>query len=1267
MVFRIFVEKKEPHNVEAKKIFAEIKNNLEIGWLKGLRVVNRYDVEGITEEIFEKAKHIIFSEPMADRIIDALPSDNNNIIFAVESLPGQYDQRADTCSQCIQILTEGIRPAVRTAKVYILETDSVSNINDTEKIKDYLINKVESREASLDEVQTLNEEYDIPYTVETFDGFINLNREELSELLREYSLAMDIDDILFCQDYFKNSENRDPTITEIRMIDTYWSDHCRHTTFLTEITDVEIENDAVKKAFENYLYLRNDVYGENKKNKSVTLMDIATIGAKYLKRHGKLNRLDESQEINACSVNIKVNINGRDEDYLLMFKNETHNHPTEIEPFGGAATCLGGAIRDPLSGRSYVYQAMRVTGAADPRAKVSETLKNKLPQSKITRTAADGFSSYGNQIGIASGGIYEVYHPNYVAKRMELGAVIGAAPKANVVREVPIPGDVIILLGGKTGRDGCGGATGSSKSHTSESLNKSGAEVQKGNPVEERKIQRLFRNSRVTTMIKRCNDFGAGGISVAIGELADSLYIDLSLVPKKYDGLDGTELAISESQERMAVVVANEHADAFIREASLENLEATKVAVVTNDNRLKMSWNGNQILSIQREFLNSNGAKKQTKIKVSENNNMLSGDIFNILSEKIKDDDIKQEYINLLSDLNICSQKGLVEQFDSSIGAGTVVSPFGGRHRLTPSQFMAAKIPVLHGDTDTSSVMAYGFSPYVSQKSPYLGAMYAVIESVSKLIAGGVKLSDIYLSLQEYFPRADSPEKFGLPFEALLGALEAQMNLEVAAIGGKDSMSGSYSFEDEYTGGKVNIAVPPTLVSFAAGTASADEIITNDFQKVNSNVYLLKPYYNEDGTINFTDLKNLYGYINRLMKEGMILSSYAVGYGGIGEAVFKMCVGSGMGFSFDDLKIGRGELFASYYGAFIVEAKSTLPNGELIGVTTPSGNITIFDTVMSISELTYKWLLPLEDIFPTEMRKINEDISLTIPKIEYPFGYSAPIPSYNSYQSSVKPRVFIPVFPGTNCEYDTAKKFNDAGGLSDIFVFRNLTSQAISESIDIFAQKIANSQIIALPGGFSAGDEPDGSAKFIVTIFRNPKIAEAVRNLLFVRNGLILGICNGFQALIKLGLLPYGDIKEVMTEDDPTLTFNRIGRHQSYVAYTRVASVKSPWFSGVKTGDVHAIPISHGEGRLWINDDKLNAIIKTGQIASQYCDLNGNPTMHPYYNPNSSVYAIEGLFSPDGRVFGKMGHSERNGKNVMKNIPGNKSQMIFASGVKYFK
>ena len=1271
MVFRILVEKKDPHDTEAKNLLTELKYHFDFEWLKNLRIVSRYDVEGISEEAFEKAKRDIFFDPVSDIALESLPAaENGRAVFAAQSLPGQYDQRADSCSQCLQIIAGGPRPLVRCAKIYIIGTCGGAQIpqGELDKAKKYIINPVECREAPLEPYQTLHMERDIPLTVETLFGFTELGAEQLGDFAKAHSFSMEFDDLLFCQNYFKNTERRDPTITEMRMIDAYWSDHCRHTTFLTEITDAEIADPMVKEAFMDYLEQRSEVYSK----KSVSLMDLATIGAKYQKMQGKLPGLDESEEVNACSVEIKVDIDGGTEDYLLMFKNETHNHPTEIEPFGGAATALGGDIRDVLAGRAFAYQGMRITGSADPRKKADETIPNKLPQFKITRTAANGFSSYGNQFGAPAGLVCEIYHENYAAKRMELGAVIGAVPKAHVQRMRPIPGDAIILLGGKTGRDGCGGATSSSNSQSAESLKTGGAEVQKGDPLEERKILRLFKKPHVAQMIKRCNDFGAGGVSVAIGELSDSIFVDLSLVPAKYEGLDGTELAISESQERMAVVVANENAASFMHEAKLENLEATKVATVTNDNRLRMAWNGNQILSLDRGFLNSNGAKKQTKVSVPRKDPEKTKDILGLLHRKIQNEDLKQAYADLLSDLNVCSQKGLSEQFDFSVGAGTVLSPFGGQHRLTPSQVMAAKIPVYRGRTDTCSVMAHGFSPYISEISPYMGSLYAVVESVSKLVAAGVELSDMTLSFQEYFPRANTPEKFGLPFESLLGALSAQTALEVASIGGKDSMSGSFSYEGE-EGETINIDVPPTLVSFAVGITNAEKIVSNEFKSNSSYVYLLKPLYKQDGTVDLGDLKNLYGYLGKLIRENMILSAYAIGFGGIGEAIFKMCAGNGIGFSASGA-IDQKELFSSFYGAFVVESSAILPHGELIGRTKPSADITINGETMDLNDLTFKWLSPLEEVFPTGLHDINEQASASAPQIEYHKRPLAARPNQPNliyganYINQAAPRALIPVFPGTTGEYDAAKQIEEAGGFGDIFVFCNKTPQEIFESVEMLCQKLLNCQMLILPGGFSGGDEPGGAGKFIAAVFREPKITEALRHLLFKRDGLALGLGNGFQALVRLGLLPYGDIKENLEEGGLMVTFNKTGRHRSDVAYTRVASVKSPWFAEVKVGDVHAIPVSHGEGRIYFAaDDLADALIQSGQIATQYCDLGGNAAMHPYFNPGASALAIEGIFGPDGRIFGKMGHSERNGRNILKNVPGNKSQMLFTSGVRYFK
>ena len=1270
MVFRILVEKKEPHNVEAKKMFDELKNWFGLSGFTDLRIIARYDIEfeseDIGREIFERAKNTVFAEPATEMIVEELPNSSNLALVAIEPLPGQYDQTADTTAQCLQVLASNLgftiaAPEVKCAKIYIFEGLSESEL---QKVKNYLINPVESRETTLDIPSTLKVEYEIPTTVETIDGFINLNGDELREFLGKYALAMEYDDILCCQDYFKHQERRDPTITEIRMLDAYWSDHCRHTTFNTIITDVEIAEDCVKEAFEDYLDLRAEVYGDKLSSRPVTMMDMATIAAKYLKKQGLLKNLDESEEVNACSVNIKVNIDGVDEDYLLMFKNETHNHPTEIEPFGGASTCLGGAIRDPLSGRSYVYQAMRITGAADPRKTESETIKNKLPQQKITRVAAKGNSSYGNQIGVAAGALYELYHEGYAAKRMELGAIVAATPKSNVRRAVPTEGDVIILVGGRTGRDGIGGAAGSSKSHTLDSLQTAGAEVQKGDAFEERKLLRLFRKPNVTQMIKRCNDFGAGGVSVAIGELADSIFVDLSLVPTKYDGLDGTELAISESQERMAVVVSAADCDAFIREAELESLEATKVAMVTNDGRLRMSWNGNQIVSLSREFLNSNGAPKKMSAAVREKREESINSIFNIMYDKIKNtnnssEDIKASYETLLTDLNICGQKGIVDMFDSSAGGNTVIAPLGGEQRLSPAQFMAAKIPVLDGDTNTSSVMAYGFSPYISEVSPYRGALYAVVESVSKLIAAGVNREGIHLSFQEYFPAiGGDPKRFGVPFEALLGALEAQVKLELAAIGGKDSMSGTYT--DNENG--IKIDVPPTLVSFAVGTADATKIVSNEFKRSGSFVYLLKPLYNADNIVDFDDLKNLYTYLGKLIEEGKILSSYALGFGGIGEAVFKMCVGNGIGFAFGD-NITQSELFASYYGAFIVESKTELPLGILLGETVAQPNIHINNKILDLNELTYKWLLPLEKIFPTELSSINEDVKEKVTMIDY---HARPQKT-SSYSNHARPRVLIPIFPGVSGEYEAMRHFEEAGALVDTFVFRNLDPRDINQSIDLFARMIGETQILMFPGGFSGGDGPVGNGAFGAAICRHPKITDAICNLMDNHDGLILGLGSGFQTLIKLGLLPYGEIRENMSENSPTITVNRIGRHQSTLVYTRVASVKSIWFSNVKVGDIHVLPISHGDGRFFASEETVAELVQNGQIAAQYCDINGEPTMHPYYNPSESVSAVEALFSPDWRILGKMGQNDRTGANIMKNVSGNSDQMIFHSGVRYFR
>ncbi len=1240
MVYRIFVEKQPAHAVEARSLFADIRENLMITSLDAVRVLNRYDIEGISEEIFAKAKTTIFSEPQSDIIFDEVKVENGDTVFAVEYLPGQFDQRADSCAQCVQLITYEDRPAVRTARVYVLSGKLTEG--EIAKIKAYVINPVESREASLNKPETLKEVFDIPTTVETIDGFITYNEDELKAFLKEYALAMDLDDVKFCQKYFVEEEKRDPTISEIRLIDSYWSDHCRHTTFLTAIDEVKIGEKYIEDTYNDYLEKRKFVYGERKKN--ISLMDMGTIAAKYLKKRGVLKNMDESEEINACSIKIKVDVDGDIQDWLLMFKNETHNHPTEIEPFGGAATCLGGAIRDPLSGRAYVYQAMRVTGCADPRVAVAETIPGKLPQSKITHGASAGYSSYGNQIGLATGAVYELYHPNYVAKHLEIGAVVGAAPECNVVRERPEPGDVIILLGGKTGRDGCGGATGSSKAHTTESLTTCGAEVQKGNPPEERKIQRLFRNGDVTRLIKRCNDFGAGGVSVAIGELADGLDIDLSKVPKKYEGLDGTELAISESQERMAVVVRASDVDRFREYASAENLESTVVATVTEEARLKMLWNGKYIIDLSREFLNSNGAEKHTTIEITpvKEANILDG-----YKATLDTANTEKAFKELISDLNICSQRGLVEKFDSSIGAGTVVMPYGGKYQLTQPQYMAAKIPVLEGETDTASVMAYGYDPFLSEKSPYHGAMYAVVESVAKLVAAGIDYKTVYLTFQEYFERTNGkPERWGKPMAALLGSLKAQLELNIAAIGGKDSMSGTFE----------NIDVPPTLVSFAIAPMDAKKIVTPEFKAAGDKVYYFAPKYNEDNTVDFASLRELFEKVYAIAAAGKAKAIYTVDAGGVAEGIMKMSFGNRIGFKAD--AIDADILYKSNYGAFIIESADEL-DGILLGTTTDDFKITVNGASFCVGQLSDLWENTLEKVFPTKVEAIKAE---TTEKFSCTTRAKA-----HHIDTFAKPRVVIPVFPGTNCEYDTMRRFVKAGAAADIFVLRNLDAKALGDAVDEFVKLIDNAQMFMIPGGFSGGDEPDGSGKFITAVLRNPKVKAAVTRLLEERDGLALGICNGFQALVKSGLLPYGKIMDEMNAECPTLTFNTIGRHQSMMVRTRISSVKSPWLMGVNEGDIHSIPISHGEGRFYASEELIRSLAANGQIATQYVDMNGDPTMDIRYNPNGSMFAIEGILSPDGRILGKMGHSERLGRNVAVNIEGDKDQKIFESGVKYFK
>lgn len=1236
-VFRIYVEKKKPFAVEAKGLLSDIKTALQLDGLTGLRTINRYDVEGISQQDFKLATPTIFSEPPVDNIYYDLPKFRKERVFAAEYLPGQFDQRADSCEQCIQLLTQGERPRVRSAKIYVLEGELSGE--QFEQVKSYIINPVESREASLALYDTLDVKYKIPTKVETLGGFTALDEAGLSAFIENYALAMDLDDIKFCQQYFKETEKRDPTITEIRMIDTYWSDHCRHTTFLTNIDKVTIHSDYIKDTFDDYVLTRDELY-KGRTDKPMTLMDLATIAAKRLKKEGLLKDLDESEEINACSVHIDVEVNGETEKWLLMFKNETHNHPTEIEPFGGAATCLGGAIRDPLSGRSYVYQAMRVTGASNPLVPVEETIPGKLPQRKITVGAAQGYSSYGNQIGLATGQVAEVYHPGYVAKRLEIGAVVGAAPVENVVRERPAASDIIILLGGKTGRDGCGGATGSSKSHTLESLENCGAEVQKGNPPEERKLQRLFRNPEATRLIKRCNDFGAGGVSVAIGELADGLLIDLDAVPKKYNGLDGTELAISESQERMAVVVAKEDADAFIALASEENLLATRVAVVTEEPRLRMNWNGNMIVDLSREFLNSNGAAKHTDIEIEEP----------ALKPVHTYTNTPESWKQLLTELNVCSQKGLVERFDSTIGASTVLMPYSGILQTTPSQAMAAKIPVLHGETNTSSLMGWGFNPDLSAQSPYHGAVYAVVESVAKVVAVGGSRKQCWLTFQEYFERTkNTPTRWGKPLSALLGAYLAQTKLGIGAIGGKDSMSGSFE----------EIDVPPTLVSFAVSVADAGTVLSPEFKQAGNQVVLLLPEYDENGLPDFESVKQVFDTVEELIRSGKAKSAWTLGYGGVAEGIAKMCFGNHLGFYFTSA-LSDELLFNPVYGGFILELNGDYqPAGALrvLGVISPEPVIRLdSERSVQVGELSQLTEAVMEPVFPLNIKTEDGPVEA--------FEYQSDERAAPAVKAA-KPKVLIPVFPGTNCEYDTARAFEKAGAEPEIFVIRNLSSSQIQESLDAFVGKVNESQIIMIPGGFSGGDEPEGSAKFITSFFRNPRLKDAVHELLKQRDGLMLGICNGFQALVKLGLVPYGEIVD-LTENSPTLTFNSIGRHQSMMVNTRICSNKSPWLMHTHVGDVHSIAISHGEGRFVADEALIRSMADNGQIATQYIDLEGKPTQNIRFNPNSSVYSIEGITSPDGRILGKMGHSERIGTYVCKNVPGVKDQLIFKAGVDYF-
>ena len=1224
MVYRVYVEKKVGQTHEADSLLKEIKDFLQIEGLSSVRVLNRYDAENIEESLFNYAVNTVFSEPQVDDVSYDVPT--GQIVFAVEPLPGQYDQRADSAAQCIQIISQGNRPLIRTAKVYVLAGDLTEE--NVSAIKKHVINAVESREASLELPETLVAQYAAPETVATVEGFIALDDAGLSELLDKLGLAMDLDDLKFLQNYFRDEEHRDPTITEIRVVDTYWSDHCRHTTFSTHLDNIQIHDKAVADAYQRYLDARIEVYGEEKASKRPqTLMDIATIGAKTLKKRGLLPELDESEEINACSIHVTATVNGEDQDWLLMFKNETHNHPTEIEPFGGAATCIGGCIRDPLSGRAYVHQAMRVTGAGDPRKSLKDTLPGKLPQRKLCQTAAAGYSSYGNQIGLATGHVAELYHDGYVAKRLECGAVVAAAPAYNVRRERPAPGDIIVLLGGRTGRDGIGGATGSSKSHNMKSLTTMASEVQKGNAPEERKIQRLFRDANVTRLIKRCNDFGAGGVSVAIGELADGLRIDLDAVRKKYEGLDGTEIAISESQERMAVVVAPEDVDAFIAAAEKENLEAYRVAVVTEEARMVMSWKGNEIANLSREFLNTNGAVKHVAVEVADRKNA--------------DCAVKSDLRTIASGLKFASQRGLVERFDSTIGAGSVLMPFGGKNQSTPTQAMAAKLPVLPGQfTDQASLFAWGCDPDLLSADPYVGAQASIISSVAKVVAAGADYKTVYLTLQEFFERLRTePLRWGKPFQALLGALDAQLNLGAAAIGGKDSMSGTFMDKD----------VPPTVISFAIAPVKSADVISNEFKEAGHPVYLF-------GTANISDydgLKKSWEQYHALCQAGKVKASWAVDAGGIAEAVMKMSFGNDIGF----ISENDAALYGPAYGMILAELTEECDCGQLIGRTTAEPVIIYGGETVAISELYELNTAVLEKVYPTKTKETDRKITA--------FGENA-VCNIAPAVKVAKPKVLIPVFPGTNCEFDSARAVMAAGGDAEIVVIRNLTAEDVARSVETVAAKIADSQMIFIPGGFSGGDEPDGSAKFITAFFRNPAIKEQVTKLLDERDGLMCGICNGFQALIKLGLVPYGKIIDT-DENCPTLTFNTIARHQSRIVRTRVASNKSPWLSLMNVGDIVNVPISHGEGRFFASEELALQLAANGQIATQYVDLNGEPTMDAAFNPNGSLFAIEGITSPDGRVFGKMGHSERIGAGLYKNVPGEYDIRMFEAAVKYFK
>ena len=1248
-VKRIYVEKKAPYAVRAKELKEEVRQYLGITALRDVRVLIRYDVENLSDATYKQALMTVFSEPPVDNCYEeSFTMDPDAFCFSVEYLPGQFDQRADSAEQCVKLLNEKEDPVIRSATTYVFEGEI--NEEDRRRIKEYCINPVDSRETNEKKPETLVQKFDEPADVAIFDGFQSMPEDELKKLYDSLNLAMTFKDFLHIQKYFAGEEKRDPSVTEIRVLDTYWSDHCRHTTFLTELKNVSFDEGYYKKpieeTYQEYYAAHKEMFA-GRDDKFVSLMDIALLAMRQLKKAGKLDDMEESDEINACSIVVPVEIDGKEEEWLVFFKNETHNHPTEIEPFGGAATCLGGAIRDPLSGRGYVYQAMRVTGAADPTVSMKDTLPGKLPQRKITTGAAHGYSSYGNQIGLATGLVNEVYHPNYVAKRMEIGAVMGAAPRRNVIRENSDPGDIIILLGGRTGRDGIGGATGSSKAHTTKSIDVCGAEVQKGNAPTERKIQRLFRREEVSSIIKKCNDFGAGGVSVAIGELADGLEVNLDKVPKKYAGLDGTELAISESQERMAVVVAKADVDRMLGFAAEENLEAVVVAEVTESPRLVLKWRGKTIVDISRAFLDTNGAHQETDVEVT-----MPDQDKNYFKEKKDAHDLKRAWLDTLRDLNVCSQKGLVEMFDSSIGASTVTMPYGGKTQHTPIQTMIAKLPVLEGKCDTVTMMSYGMDPYLTSWSPYHGAVYAVISSVAKIVAAGGDYSKIRFTFQEYFRRLGTdPKRWGEPMAALLGAYDAQMKLGLPSIGGKDSMSGSFN----------DIDVPPTHCSFAVDVATLQDVVSPELKQPGNVLVKFDIEKDEYDLPVYSQLMSLYAAITELIHRKKIASAYAVGFGGICEAVSKMAFGNELGVTMND-SLSIDELFAKDYGSIIVEmtpedfAELKIA-GKQIGTVTEQPNFVAGTTSIYMKEAYEAWTGRLEEVFPTRSgveQKVLEDTLYDAKQV------------YTAQRKLAKPKVFIPVFPGTNCEYDTTKAFEQAGAEVETLVFKNMTESQIVESVNAFEKAIRESQILMFSGGFSAGDEPDGSAKFIASIFRNPKIMDAVHDLLQQRDGLALGICNGFQALIKLGLVPYGEIKP-QTADAPTLTTNSIGRHISKSVYTKVVTNKSPWLMRAELGGVYAIPASHGEGRFVAPENVIRDLFANGQVATRYVDLQGNPTMDEEFNPNGSYAAIEGITSPDGRVLGKMAHSERIGEGVAVNIYGNQNQHIFESGVSYFK